>query len=336
MTIPKLSYSEPEDRLFLTLSDEEPAHTVAVNSNVTAWVNDNGGVIALGISDAAIFLRDAFLEDAQARLEEFALREDEFDSIPSEAQSVSALSGLSRGSVPYSDSSVSTTGSGPFEIQEFDELLREKGLKVWGIDPDDTAVLIVGRKDYEEEKILKLLDGRAGKNLKVYSQEMFLTYWMTGSDPFEDESLARQFGAGHPALEFLSTQSFDWPGTVVYFGRGGFTLPDGHDGLLSQMGYKVGIRGLDESKRKQILREIYASRKLPPVHSPSYMSEWGGPNSKERLLKLANTLATLSSNAKSQPRMIQAASDWEHDLEWLRKTYHHGKFAFRWPSIYVQ
>ena len=73
---------------------------------------------------------------------------------------------------------------------------------------------------------------------------------------------------------------------------------------------------------------------LPPVNDPAYHEEWGGPRTAQRLYKLANTLATLTRNAKRRDAvsLARAINDWEHDLLFLRARYYVDFFHFGWPA----
>lgn len=79
-------------------------------------------------------------------------------------------------SAPCDQDFISTIGSFPVLEGDFDDLLRLGGLTPNYI-TKDTEVLIVGREEWNEEDLSKLLDMREGKSLKVYSQEMFMSYW---------------------------------------------------------------------------------------------------------------------------------------------------------------
>jgi hypothetical protein len=71
--------------------------------------------------------------------------------------------------------------------------------------------------------------------------------------------------------------------------------------------------------------------------STAYMREWGGPRSGERLLKMANSIAAFCRNEKRKScPSEEAVSDWEDDLDWLRRTYYRGRFRFHWPSVSVR
>jgi hypothetical protein len=104
-------------------------------------------------------------------------------------------------------------------------------------------------------------------------------------------------------------------------------------GLLKHMGYKVGSSGLPPHQRREILRTAFETNNLPKVESPEYMRQWGEAASANRLLKIANSIAAFCRNNKRKRNPSQEAiSDWEGDLQWLRKEFYTGRFSFEWPD----
>ena len=104
---------------------------------------------------------------------------------------------------------VSTTGSGPFEEDEFDEFLRECGTEIPVVSPA-TEVLVVGKDGWSEALLATLIRWRVGKSLRVYSQEMFLCH-LSGADPFKaPPGILSSFAEDHPALLFLEDFGFDY------------------------------------------------------------------------------------------------------------------------------
>ena len=87
------------------------------------------------------------------------------------------------------------------------------------------------------------------------------------------------------------------------------------NGLLSTMGYKVGIEGYKEKVRRKVLKDVI-SGPLPLVGNPDYMKEWGEDNSPKRIQKLSNCLIGFSSG-KQHETHYQAIKDWKDDLSWL-------------------
>lgn len=235
-----------------------------------------------------------------------------------------------------------TMGSGPFDEDDFDHFLIEKEVKV-NLAGTDLNILVIGWNNWDEEELDKHLELRRGKELRVYSQEMLLTY-LCSYDPYNwkdelDANVLDIFGEGHPALEWLMEWGFDWPRTTIVPSSGG-RLVDPEEwpeiGPLGYLGYKVGRNGVGRNKRHQILRDVFVGR-LPHINSDSYMEKWGEPGSKTRLCEIAESIASFTRNAKKRGNPPKKAiSDWEEDLDWLKKKLYHGRFRFSWPDTTVR
>ena len=91
------------------------------------------------------------------------------------------------------------------------------------------------------------------------------------------------------------------------------------DGLLSAMGYKVGMDGLKPLTRQKILTDVI-SGPIPLVNNPSYMEEWGEDGSSKRIKKTFNCLMAFSS-AKIHETHHEALKDWSEDIEWLENNF---------------
>ena len=91
------------------------------------------------------------------------------------------------------------------------------------------------------------------------------------------------------------------------------------NGLLSAMGYKVGIEGLKSEVRIRILKDVI-SGPLPLVANPGYMEEWGEDGSLKRIKKLKNCLLSFS-NGGQHASHHEAIKDWKEDLEWLSLNF---------------
>jgi len=239
--------------------------------------------------------------------------------------------------VPYALDTVSTMGSAPFAEQDLISFFDIADLEINQISYE-TDILIIGRENWDENELNKLLDMREGKTLKVYSQEMFFCYWITGNDPLEDEEIARAFGQNHKGLEYLSSCGFDWPTMLVnlkslsLINNVKIDAPD--VGVLKKMGYTVGRNGLSDSRRKKILDDVFSSLHLPFTFSKTYMKEWGGENSKARLQKMANSIAKFCINCNKTGK-VEAVRDYEEDLKYLYQKYYTGRFKFKWPDTEI-
>ena len=198
---------------------------------------------------------------------------------------------------------------------------------------EHTDILIVGRKYWNKARLDKLLEEKSGMRLKVYSQEMFLTFMACGIDPFKDKEILYQFQSGHPVLEYFSDLGFDWPNTYVNGSSHGEILTEVEwekIGVLKYYGYSVGGNGLRISERRLILDKVFHSTIPKGVWKYSYLKEWGEPKSSTRLKKMANSLASFCKNQKKRNHKL-AASHYESDLEWLKKKYYKNSLRFKWP-----
>jgi hypothetical protein len=223
-------------------------------------------------------------------------------------------------------------GSGPFDFSDFKDFLTRCPFQVSEVNPYSgflCGTLIVGQYDWDAELLHSLIEIRSGQTLKVYSQEMFLSLLFTGEDPFDaPRNVLERFAEGHSALEYLADLGFDWPTTLVFGGGETEVEADWPKiGPLKKMGYKVGAYGIqDAKKRHKILEKAFTGR-LPNVYSPAYMQDWGAPNSKQRLKKIADSIASfcsLQKRKKYPPRL--AIDHWEADLAWLYKKFYRGPF----------
>ena len=102
------------------------------------------------------------------------------------------------------------------------------------------------------------------------------------------------------------------------------------------VGYRVGGSGEIGSVRRRILDCVFF-KKLPNVESKEYMNQWGAPETATRLKKMAEAIAAFARNAKNKKsgNYSSAISDWEADLEHLRKQYYAGRFHFDWPRTSI-
>lgn len=128
---------------------------------------------------------------------------------------------------------------------------------------------------------------------------------------------------------------FEWPSTDAPASIHGFTGDKFFykEGLLSYLGYRVGQQGVHQGIRQQILDCVFHN-KLPNVDSREYMDCWDSPETADRLKKMAETLASLTRNAKRRrdADFSMAISDWESDLNYLYHKYFVDHFKFAWPD----
>lgn len=127
---------------------------------------------------------------------------------------------------------------------------------------------------------------------------------------------------------------FLWPSTDAPASKIGYTgiHYEYKEGLLTYVGYHVGISGVAEPMRRKILDCVFYLL-LPKVVSDAYMDEWGDPNTPARLKKTAECIAAFIRNAKRNTwgDYDNAINDWESDLKYLYDQYYVGNFHFDWP-----
>ena len=228
----------------------------------------------------------------------------------------------------------SILGSGPFEATDLDEFLRWIGVDTF-VPSAREGALVVGRQNWTKEELGRLVLGpRRSQRLRVYTQEMFLFFLITGYDPYHLEPNERHaFIEDHPAFTCLMKLGFAWPTTEVSSGDAQLQSDWPNIGLLKYMGYSVGRSGLPARDRRRILKSVFTGT-LPNVTAADYMAQWGKPRSEVRLAKMARSIAAFCRNARRKARRPdQAIDQWEQDLHWLKRTYYDGRFSFRWPPL---
>ena len=68
MNKPKLFLFEKEDILQFVVSEDKEANSVELSPNITAELNTMGELIGIEVLNASIYLRDFFMQTAQAKL----------------------------------------------------------------------------------------------------------------------------------------------------------------------------------------------------------------------------------------------------------------------------
>lgn len=174
-----------------------------------------------------------------------------------------------------------------------------------------------------------------------------LAYEIQFRDYVENEIKAdvveRLVELGHEmAQKIAEGPQFEFPNTDVYETRRR-NAPDFGDidweeqGLLRLSGYRVGkTRGRPQDQRRRILNFVFLEDDLRDVDDPQYAAQWGLPMTSDRLLKLAETIAAFTRNAKrNRYDMSEAISDWENDLDYLKSTFYDRWGDFPWPEVHV-
>ncbi|WP_445000248.1 hypothetical protein [Halomonas mongoliensis] len=107
-------------------------------------------------------------------------------------------------------------------------------------------------------------------------------------------------------------------------------------GMLQHFDYHVGSGSRNDHSRQQCLRRLMSESFDKTVFSKSYAQSWCEPGSIARLMKLANTIASMCRNAKRSPHNYEKAiEEWERDLDFLRREYYEKLVGWEelvWPS----
>ncbi len=232
-----------------------------------------------------------------------------------------------------------TIGSGPFLEGDFDDYL--KCLDITPVS-GGSHWIIVGRDGWDEGKLIELIEDNDLDEVVVLSQELFVAGIISTHNPFSlPEDILMKFADGHPALEFLMRQGFEWPEILIEDLDHSPTHLRGPSGSYERvemspiysMGYVVGItNGIPFKKRTKILEEALDDD-IPWVGDDEYMEEWGKPRSRRRLWRTVHHLAWLIRSRKSNPTMSYAVRDWKNDLDWLGENYGDRALGFSWPNI---
>lgn len=64
----QMTYFEKEDIIHLNIANEKEASSIEISPNMTAELNEKGELIGIEILSASQFIRDSFMDVAQAKL----------------------------------------------------------------------------------------------------------------------------------------------------------------------------------------------------------------------------------------------------------------------------
>lgn len=228
-------------------------------------------------------------------------------------------------------------GDGPWPLDDFTEQLLSLGFNVWQNGcADEIEVVIVGRSNWEPEIIDQQIEAREGLPMRIYPQELFVLLLAIKVDPFKlasDEALMK-FAEGHPVFEYLFGQEFPWPESSFEDGQPksiNFNADfDDASSPLYRLGYSVAQNvGLTPSIRHEILGNALSNPNLPWCISDEYMEDWGGPETRQRLRRIAWHLYLIAKRHGHHP---EAVAKWKSDLNWLKIHHYKAIQRFRWPS----
>lgn len=238
---------------------------------------------------------------------------------------------------------LATSGSGPWQEQEFDEFLQSKEIEIFHMPNEGINGLIVGTSGWSENDISDQIYNRTPNSLRIYTQELFVLGLIAGQDPYDflDQKTIEEVGFDHPAIQFILNQSFAWPWPTTD------SMDDDDDwedeppdwdsddwrkeSVLMQLGYTARANGLDESERRRILRQAFESEHLPGITTQEQRQRWGAKKSSRRLHAISNFLSWLI-NLQGSDKPA-AKIKWVSDLMWMKRMFYAKTMRFTWPDV---
>jgi hypothetical protein len=237
-----------------------------------------------------------------------------------------------------------TVGSGPWSEEEFDQFLVGKDFSLYELPSTKIDILILGKSDVDAESLIEQIDLALNEtpNLKIYTQELFVCWLITGIDPIEDwsEDDLLESVSDHFILNYLfdNYSSFQWP----YFAESNVSVWGDveeidssewqSESVLHRLGYSVTDGKLSVSERRKCLNDAFTKDlSFLSLDKTSYR-KWGVPRSSQRLYAMANLIAWLSGFQGVHKPL--AKQKWMEDLSWLKEHYFDKRMAFKWPYLH--
>lgn len=238
-------------------------------------------------------------------------------------------------------------GRDPSRADEMRRALRLGAGQCAAVACDTAGVLIVGRDDWFIDDIEAQIRARAGRPLRIYSQELALLAVHYQVDPLAQprsiERLLTAVAKDHPALACCREDGFDWPfiDTARLWRELDSAWDEGiGESPLHRLGYAVGkTSAVSVRKRREVLTQAFRGD-IPAVGTAVYMRRWGEPGTRRRLRRMARHIDALIKVARARKSQLghdmdTAIGEWTADLEWLRASFFESWMRFRWPATSV-
>ena len=236
---------------------------------------------------------------------------------------------------------VGLQGNAPWDVEELSRFLLPRKFLVEDVTYPETEVLVLGARavSFEEleEKIISSLEDDE-MELRIYTQELFMLWVITGEDPLDTLSIGEleALVEDHEPLQFVRQfNQFEWPSPNLSLNSEGVRHIDWDGQLslqspLSKMGYSVRADHLTRRERQLILAAAFNGHEMDQhLASDDERAKWGKANSPQRLYSMASLIGWLSSfQGATKPG---ARERWLDDLNWLRSNFYNSRMGFRWP-----
>lgn len=234
---------------------------------------------------------------------------------------------------------LATDGSGPWELEEFDEFLLSRDIQLYEMPSPTITGLILGANGWSEIDLAKQIYNKDLTSLRIYTQELFLLGLISGRDPYDflDQQVIDDVGTNHPAIQFILNQNFEWPWSDNFENSESTEDWDidstdwSSESVLKQMGYNASATGPDTSARRKILKEVFEANNLPGIESLEQRKRWGASKSQKRLYSMSHFLGWLINLQGSEKPF--AKEKWVSDINWLKQQYYVKNMQFQWPQL---
>ena len=243
------------------------------------------------------------------------------------------------GKLGFQDRLITVLGDGFLGRVAFEEFLEDKGFSLTDLDTEHD-VLVVGSQNIREKDIDSELNWAVSNDidLLVLSQELFVVYLVTGSNPLEIWSIDTllQHADEHKGLSLVLNWEGEFPWPQVSSHRSQkeileFTSQDFADeSPLHRSGYNASEGKLTTSERRGLLRGMFTEENPESFKTKRELKLWGKARTHQRLYAIAKHISWLRNLRKSSaPRAVEK---WDSDLEWLKKSYYVSSMRFDWPG----
>lgn len=236
--------------------------------------------------------------------------------------------------VSWHSGMVGTSGSGPWQIDEFDSFLQGLGFELAHVPHQDLRCVVLGTEGWDEDELSDQIYDRDGSELIILSQPLFVAGLLKNANPLAslDRATLLAIADKHPALSFVMNHGFEWvfdekSRRVTVWET---TRELAEKSPLGSAGYSVAIRGPSEDVRRGILREFFLDPAPDGVRTSAERKRWGSAKSAQRLYGIASFLDWLCRYQGSNAP--EAVDRWRGDLAWLKREFYRPTMQFQWPS----
>lgn len=245
--------------------------------------------------------------------------------------------------IGLSDSKLLILGSGPWKKLELEEFLSSKYFECVSVEMNP-SILILGDFDFDNEEIDRILfsESYLNKNLRIYTQELFVYYLITGEDPLENWEVDTLLTAveDHKGLQYiLNFPEFTWPISSSDLESIDYSISEidpsdwDEESPLRKLGYTVKEGALSEQQRHNLLTRAFSEPLDEYLNSSHEKERWGKANSAQRLYAIASFISWL--NGFQGSNKPGASERWRNDLQWLKEEFYLRRMKFEWPNPIV-